>query len=101
MTESVIKALGNMGVAYRGEYEGLSLFEGVGNGYKAAVDLSEMDGDDAISEVTRQFQLRREDWIVAAEVLNTVHTSVPMRIGPQGGFHVLIDGQWLRVRKET
>ena len=23
-----------------------------------------------------------------------------MRIGPQGGFHVLIDGQWMRVRKE-
>lgn len=112
MIEEIIKELSNRGIAYRGEVDGLLMFEGMENGYKSAFDLdeyqfhagTESDPDFVVNAILSDVNLRRTEWeqvgLSKADPVEA-ETFVAMKTGERGGKHVLINGTWYYASKEV
>lgn len=104
MIDNIIKTLANHGIELKAMEGGISYFAGMQNGYKAASDLNSFKSEeDAVQDVITRLNMRQTEWSgvgleeVPAEEIKAL---VPMKEGPQGGYHVHIDDVWMRVRKD-
>lgn len=106
MIDQIIKELSNRGIAYRGEVDGMLMFEGMQNGYKAVLDTSVegMTPQAGAELVLDGVGLRRVEWeqvgLSKADPIEA-ETFVAMKTGERGGKHVLINGTWYYASKEV
>ena len=104
MINDIITELANRGIAHKASQDGIHFFEGMGNKYKASVSFAEGESiQDSITTVIQKINMRQTEWEgIGMEVVpeDEIDAMVPLKTGPQGGLHVMIDGTWMRVRKE-
>ena len=105
MTSDIIRELANRGIAHKATSEdGVHFFEGMGNKFKASISFGDNPSlSDSINSVIQKINMRKTEWEdIGIEKVpeNDIDAMVPLKTGPMGGLHVMIDGTWMRVRKE-